>query len=226
MRINAVSADNLADRVLTELRDVIARESLCPGDALPGEIELASRLGVSRNVVREATSRLRMLGVIESRKRRGMVVSHPKPFAGMQASLIPQLLDATDVRELMQMRIMLELGMAEYLCANVTDEDIVELKEIAAKENRAARGSDEQVAFDIAFHAKLYRITGNRSVEQFQELLSRFFAEARRNPKPPLPKTPWHKDIAAALESRNPDTVRTVLRNHLAIHIQLGPKQD
>jgi GntR family transcriptional repressor for pyruvate dehydrogenase complex len=62
---------------------VIQGSDLKAGDSLPGEVELANRMGVSRNVVREALSRLQSLGILESRKRRGIIIAEPDILAGM-----------------------------------------------------------------------------------------------------------------------------------------------
>ena len=55
----------MADVVELRLRDYLREKSFKPGDPLPKEMDLAESLGVSRNVVREALSRLRMLGMVE-----------------------------------------------------------------------------------------------------------------------------------------------------------------
>src|SRR3546814_8347074 len=46
--------------------------------------ELAEALDVSRNVLREALSRLRMLGMIETKKKRGMILAEPDILGGFE----------------------------------------------------------------------------------------------------------------------------------------------
>ena len=67
----------MADVVEVRLRDYLKEKSFKPGDPLPTEVDLAETLGVSRNVVREALSRLRMLGMVETKKKRGMILARP-----------------------------------------------------------------------------------------------------------------------------------------------------
>ncbi|MCK4960177.1 MAG: FadR family transcriptional regulator, partial [Planctomycetes bacterium] len=71
MQIKAVEKTNLVELVEQKILDIVRKNNLSVGDSLPGELELTEGLGVSRSVVREALSRLRMLGLLESRKRRG-----------------------------------------------------------------------------------------------------------------------------------------------------------
>ncbi|MCK7555515.1 winged helix-turn-helix domain-containing protein [Chitinophaga sedimenti] len=67
--IKPISSKSMAEQVEQSLREYFAREAFKPGDPLPTELELAAALGVSRNVVREALSRFKMLGIIESKRR-------------------------------------------------------------------------------------------------------------------------------------------------------------
>ena len=70
--IEPVTTKTMAEVVEVRLREEYSRKkSFKPGDSLPTEVELAQALGVSRNVVREALSRFRMLGIVETRKKKG-----------------------------------------------------------------------------------------------------------------------------------------------------------
>ena len=75
--IGRITQKTMADIVEVRLREYLKKKSFKPGDPLPNEMQLAESLGVSRNVVREALSRLRMLGMVETKKKRGMVLSRP-----------------------------------------------------------------------------------------------------------------------------------------------------
>jgi len=81
--LGKIAHKTMADIVEIRLREFLKKKSFKPGDALPKELELAESLGVSRNVVREALSRLRMLGMVETKKKRGMILSRPgRIFSG------------------------------------------------------------------------------------------------------------------------------------------------
>src|SRR5690606_2894900 len=103
----------MADRVEAQLRKYLREEGLTPGESIPKEIELAEALGVSRNVVREALSRFRMLGLIESKKRRGMVLARPDVLVSLEKVLDPHILSKDTRKELFELRLVLEMGLAD-----------------------------------------------------------------------------------------------------------------
>jgi DNA-binding FadR family transcriptional regulator len=89
----------MADVVEVKLRQYLKNKPFLPGDALPTEAELAEALGVSRNVLREALSRLRMLGMIESKKKRGMVLTKPDILGAFEKVLDPLIIDKDTLQD-------------------------------------------------------------------------------------------------------------------------------
>lgn len=71
---------SLVDRVENRLVELLRERKLAVGDTIPKEMELAEVLGVSRTVIREALTRLRKMGLIESRKKRGSIITSPDIF--------------------------------------------------------------------------------------------------------------------------------------------------
>lgn len=160
----------LVDHVEKSLFRYIEKSGLKVGDPIPNEGELCEALGVSRSVLREALSRLRMLGIITSRTRRGMILSEPNLFGGLHRILKTDILTDQVLFNLLGFRVALELGLCSTIIDNVRNEDIEELEGIVE------RGTIEELNFYDAhneqeFHAKLYEITGNQTIMQFQELI-------------------------------------------------------
>ena len=223
MRLSPVERPSLADTVERRVLDGIRASSLKPGDLLPGEQALANQLGISRPVVREALSRLRMLGLLTSRKRRGMVLAHPDLFEGLERVMDPAFLDAETARDLLEMRLVLEMGLADLLFERKTPEDILELEKIVADEQKA-RTRARRLAAEIAFHAKLYRMTGNRTLARFQALLRPFFKAIAADP--PRRSTAQHPDLIRILKNGGPGDFREAMRRHLAPHFDRILRKD
>src|ERR1700712_4484766 len=113
--LKRIDHKTMADVVEIRLREFLKKKSFKPGDALPSEQQLAEALGVSRNVVREALSRLRMLGIVETKKKRGMLLSRPDILGSFERVLDPLIMDTSTLQDLFELRLTLEIGLADIL---------------------------------------------------------------------------------------------------------------
>ena len=66
----SLHAPQLYERIASRLADDVRSGALAPGERLPGERELARRLGVGRASVREALGALQVRGIVETRRAR------------------------------------------------------------------------------------------------------------------------------------------------------------
>src|SRR6185437_16217529 len=113
--LSAIDTRSLVDKVEANLVGLLKQRKLKVGDSIPKEIELAETLGVSRTVIREALLRLRMMGLIESKKKKGAVITSPDLFGIMSKSMNPHILDQETLKEIFEIRLVLEIGMADFL---------------------------------------------------------------------------------------------------------------
>ena len=116
----------LVDQVEESLIEYFKEQGLRPGSSIPPEAELANALGVARTVLREALSRFKMTGMIESRTKRGMILAEPSILGGMKRCVNPLLMNKDTVLDILEFRIALEIGISGYIFANITPEDIRE----------------------------------------------------------------------------------------------------
>lgn len=162
------------DRIEMNLQEYFRSENFLPGDPIPKEIELASAMGVSRTAMREALSRFKTLGIIESKKNRGMVITRPDVLNNMHRVLNPQLLDLDTMKDIFELRLVIEMGIADILFIRKTDDDLAKLEEVIKKEDLASN-KNEKLKYDIEFHSMLYQISGNGTIERFQKILLPIF---------------------------------------------------
>lgn len=160
----------LVDQVEDKLLNYLKEKDLRAGDPIPNELELAAALGVARSVLREALSRLKMMGMIESRTRRGMVLREPSILGGMKRVVDPRILSEESLFDILGFRIALEIGMCSDLFRNITLEDIAELEEIVSM-GIVFENNEYAPVSEFRFHAKLYEITGNKTISEFQEII-------------------------------------------------------
>jgi len=220
--LNGIDKSSLVDKVENNLVNLLLDKKLKIGDPIPKEIELAQALGVSRTVIREALLRLRLMGLIESKKKKGSVITSPDLFAILNKSMNPHILDQDTLKEMFEIRLIMEIGMADFLFQRVTKKDIAELKEIVRNEPPVAQYHLFNIEHEIAFHGKLYEIAGNQTLKKFQKLLLPVFDYVHNSgllKKQPMLKTfVSHQGLVEILEKGTPEEFRNGMRKHLENH--------
>src|SRR5690606_21000802 len=124
----------LVDQVEERLLDYIKESNFMPGDSLPNEKVLAVDLGVARSVLREALSRLRMMGLIKSRTKKGMTLAEPNILNGMKRVMDPRIMSKGHLMDILNLRIIIEIGMCNSVFVNKTLSGISELEDIVNRE--------------------------------------------------------------------------------------------
>jgi GntR family transcriptional regulator, transcriptional repressor for pyruvate dehydrogenase complex len=217
-----VDTRSLTDKVETSLVGFFIDKRLKVGDIIPTEMELASAMGVSRTVIRESLNRLKTVGLIESVKHKGTIITSPDLPGVLKKLMIPSIMDQNTLKDIFELRLVIEVGMADFVVARATDEDIEELRQIVSKEGTPSKDTLFDVAYEIEFHRKLYSITGNSTLKGFQGLLlpmfSYVYSSGIINRTSSTNKYVSHKQLVEILSERNADKFREGMRNHLENH--------
>lgn len=215
----------LVDKVEQRLIEFFKENKLVPGDSIPKELDFAGSLGVSRTVVREALLRLRTLGLIESRKHRGMILTRPDIIGNFKRILDPVLLSNDTLKDLFELRLILEMGMSELLFARKTQKDLDDLEEIVVQEEETKTITKSFILEkEILFHGKLYKISNNETLQRFQVLLLPVFEFVHEQPSWSIEKMReptklvTHRNLLDNLKIGTPETFRIAMRNHLDPH--------
>ena len=211
------------DKIEKTLQEYFETANLQPGDFLPKEIELSKALGVSRTALREALSRFKTLGLIESKKNKGMVLTFPDLFLNMERVMSPKLLGGQTMKDIFELRLVLEIGICELLFKRKNTETLNELKNIVEKEELATTKKDI-LKYDIEFHSMLYKISGNETMLKFQKLLIPIFnyvyQESHLDQVATLKNNEVsHRDLYDILKKGNPDVFRTKMKKHLSPYL-------
>ena len=216
--LKRIDQKTMADVVEVQLRDYLKKKSFKPGDALPNEMQLAASLGVSRNVVREALSRLRMLGMVETKKKRGMVLSRPDILGSFERVLDPLIIDDTTLQDIFELRLTLELGLADILYLRKTKKDVEELEQIAKNQKVDSGKLTFRIKNEIAFHGKIYQMTGNDTLKRFQNMLLPIFGYLVSLEKVPIIGKVTHMDLVNILKNGTKEKFRQGMLQHLQHH--------
>lgn len=216
--IAAMAKLSQVDKLATCVRRRVQAERLDSGTFFMTEAQLAAEYDVSRKVAREAIGRLQALGVLQSRKRKGIVIGRPDLLRLLAESLPSLATSPDDLAEIGRLRYALELGAIELAVRNATDEQIAALGEIEAELERALRSGDEphrQTELDIRFHTLILEMTGSRMIAGMQRVLEEFFATAPRAEMTAAAaeRILWeHRMLYHAIRARDVEAARVMLR--------------
>jgi len=220
--IEAVDTRSLVDKVEMNLIDFFINRKLTPGDVIPTEMELAQAMGVSRTVIRESLNRLKTMGLIESIKHKGTLIKSPDLPGILQKSMIPNILDQQSLKDAFELRLVLEVGMADLIVKRATDEEIEELSGIVKNEISPSKNTLFDVDHEIKFHGKLYEMTGNDTLKRFQILLlpvfSYVYSSGLINKPVSVRKYVSHQGLVDILRERDAGMFRKAMRRHLENH--------
>ncbi len=224
--LRPVDTLSLVDKVEISLLQYFKDNNLKPGDPIPKELEFSASLGVSRTVIREALLRLRTLGLVESKKHRGMILTEPDIINNFARILDPTLLGTDILENLFELRLILEMGMADFLFERKTQKDLDDLEEIVvAEEEGAADKSHFSLDNEIAFHGKLYHMSNNKTLQRFQHLLLPVFEYVHLKNTPEdfeyrysTGKFVTHRMLMDNIKLGTPETFRNAMRQHLEPH--------
>jgi len=185
---------SLAGRIVDTLRDMVESGKLTPGEQLPPERELAVQLGVSRTALREALHTLAALGLVEARHGRGVFVIGSSVQAaaqrlsltiGNQNGQAGQQENVARIRELFEIRRVLEGSAAEWAAQRATDEQIAEMRAVLVTDHeiRTADSPDFTLIneLDGRLHALIAASTTNRTLMLLMSVLLDELSLARSN---------------------------------------------
>lgn len=218
----------LVDKVEISILEYIKEKKLIPGNSLPNEMDLSKELGISRNVLREALSRLRMLGIVQSRTRKGIIIQEPSLLSGFEKVIEPYLLSEGAILDMMGMRIALEIGLTDFLFRNLEDSRVQELEDIVRSQE--AMKYSLTVEQETEFHKKIYEISGNKFIVQFQKIIHPVFEFAKSNYESHFApvnerllregKIVTHHDLFRFIRDRDMEGYRNAIRIHLQPYME------
>ncbi|MBB4616823.1 FadR/GntR family transcriptional regulator [Sphingomonas abaci] len=187
-----------------------------PGSVLPGEIELADRLGVSRSVIRESLRMLAAKGLVESKPKAGTRVRERADWNLLDPELLGWMLEGAPpvpfVRSLFQLRMIVEPAAAELAALGRTARQLARLGHALQEMETHGLGTDAGRAADRTFHAVILEATGNELLVSLSASIAAavhwttFFKY--RSARPPRDPIPQHQALFEAIAQGDPAAAR------------------
>jgi GntR family transcriptional repressor for pyruvate dehydrogenase complex len=222
--LEPIRPKKISEEIVNQIKKLISKGDLKPGDRIPSERELATMLGVSRPSVREAIMVLDAMGFLESRQGGGTFVraltesSIMDPLAKLVEKRDPELL-----RALAEVRMGLE-GWSAYLAAQRADaEDLADMRRLyAVMEKQAAKGgwnpevdAEFHYAITAASHNSLQMHVLDSIHSLFHTTIQVALMEFYRQQGHIQLLLTHHREIMEAIAARQPELARQKMMEHL-----------
>jgi DNA-binding FadR family transcriptional regulator len=211
----------VTDAAIDKIKQMITSGELAPGDRLPKEADLAERLGLSRNSLREAVRALALINVLDVRQGDGTYVTSLQPHLLLEAmSFVVDFHRDDTVLQFLEVRRVLEPAATAMAAMNMSDEDVKELRAIldALPDEPSV---EEMVTNDLRFHRHIAAGSGNPVLCSLIDSLSGPTTRARvwrgLTQEGALDDTrEQHVMISDAIAARRPDVARAWATVHVA----------
>ena len=198
--LSSLSRPRAWEEAVQLLRSKILSEELPPGTRLV-EATYAKHLGISQGTFREALARLEHEGLVISIPRRGTYV------AALPVDTVNQLYELRELVEPLAVRLAMK---------NLKKDDVDYLEHQIGR--LASRVTSERVDADMAFHRRLYELTGFPPLQnmwpQIEVLTRKILSMARRLGS--VENTQHnHQSIMRALVKGDEEALERAIRAHM-----------
>ncbi|MGC9668974.1 FadR/GntR family transcriptional regulator [Planosporangium sp. 12N6] len=211
----------ITDEAIERIKEMIVSGQLRPGDRLPKEADLANRLGLSRNSLREAVRALSLVRVLDVRQGDGTYVTSLRPELLLDAvSFLADFHRDDSVLHLLEVRRILEPAASAMAALAMSDEAIDELGAVLDE-----LGDDPDIerliTTDLEFHRRIAVGSGNPVLASLIDNLSAPTVRARiwrgiSQEGAAARTNEQHRAILQAIRSRQPELARSWAAVHVA----------
>ena len=218
--LNPVKSTKIYEMVMEQIKDIVKKGELKSGDKLPSERDLSEKLEVSRASVREALKALQMLGLIEAKHGEGNFITANFENNLLEPLSIVFLLIGSKSKDIFELRKIIEPETAALAAKNITNEQLIELKEIMNELNDTT-DEEKSASLDKMFHYKIAQASGNPLISTIMFSVSSLIEKNIEKSKihsinKNLVKK-QHEEIYNALEKNNSEKSSNAVKKHLEL---------
>jgi len=222
---------SLTDDISQKLSRMILDGKLVAGEQLPTEQSLAESFGVARTVVREAISRLKHDGLVDSRQGVGAFVAEPSARSAFRIS--PACFEKRQkLLEILQLRTGITSEAAGLAAVHRTDADLQFMDTAYDSMERSLSGGDaaaeKHVLAERSFYQRIAEASGNQYILEFLSMLdTRIDMELRSVAMKNARVTEWsaevlaeHKAVLEAIRAQDETAASQAVRYHYSLAAQ------
>jgi DNA-binding FadR family transcriptional regulator len=203
-----------------KLGTAIVSGQYAPGDILSSEVEFSEALDVSRGAYREAIQVLAAKGLVESRPKAGTRVLPRDQWRLLDPDVLAWAFagepDIKFVRDLFELRAVVEPAAARFAAERRDREDLRKMKEALSAMRRLTLTTDAGRAADRDFHDAILRATRNDAIKVLSASIgaaihwtTQYKQRARALPRNPIPD---HAKVYDAIAAGDADAASAAMR--------------
>lgn len=212
-----------SEEVISQLREMIHRGDLRPGDRLPPERDLAKMLGVSRPTLRAGIRSLAAVGILQSRQGAGtfVVKSDGPPSLDSSPLRLMASLHGFAPSEMFEARQSLEMAIAGLAAERATSDHQATMSEEIAGMYASLDDPEQFLVHDMRFHQTVAAASGNRILTSLMNMVATILFDVRRKTvkraRDLKESAEMHRQIYRAIRERNPEAASQAMRAHLVL---------
>jgi GntR family transcriptional repressor for pyruvate dehydrogenase complex len=219
LNVQKVSREDLYEKVVEQLQELVVAQHLQIGDRLPGERELCETFGVSRNVIREATKVLAQRGVLAIEPGKGTFVTLPALESIADSIELFARARRVPFAYLVELRRALEPEIAALAARRAKPEHLQHMEQCITEMELNLSNPTAYVAADQEFHSTLAEATGNVLFVAMTGAIVNLAQSARKVmfeiPEAPRRGQHYHRQLLKFVAEGNSEAARQAMLEHL-----------
>ncbi len=219
-KIQEVRLPKPSEHVIKQLKDLVVRGELKPGDLLPGERELASRFGLGRGYIREAIKTCEVYGIFKSIPGKGTVVSDLSlnSYSDFMNNIIQ--FSVNDHMDLLDARSIMEPQIAYRAALHATDAEIEAIGCNLQSYKEKLEYGDIDLDTECQFHLEIAKAAHNRFLSISMGIILPDLTNLGRDidvlrGSRAVEAFTEHNDIFNAIARREPESAQAAMQYHL-----------
>lgn len=223
MEYKPIKPKKIYEEVADTLLEMIKNGKLKPGDKLDSVAQLAKSFAVSQSVIREALSGLRAMGLLNMRQGEGTYVTKYDASRFYLPVTTAFLMKKEDVKELFEVRRILEVGAAASAATNHDANDLASMEKVLQEMVDAKGDGELGERADFNFHLAIANATHNDMLVNLLSSVSEIMVETIRETRRLLLYAEGrdeqllaeHRLIYNAIKAREPEKAQKYMLDHL-----------
>lgn len=212
---------SISDNIMEEMKREILSGKYKPGEKLPSESKLCEATGASRISVRAAIHKLAAVGLVETIKGSGTYVKKSSDANRFDALASMLMFEKPDRMHMFEFRKILEVESVALAAMRANVQQVNKMYEVSNAMMKAETPA-MMAKQDMAFHYAIAEATGNPIIIKVFEILMQTYLAIMTENTMIMGNSGalYHKQIAAAIESRDVAKARQLMEEHINVTIQ------